>query len=272
MQQQLVQLVRERLRLGQIGDPDGPARHLVLVGRADAATGGADLALAARRLARAVERRVHRQDQRGVLGDPQRGRRHVDALRRHPLDLGQQRLGIDHHAVADDADLAAHQAGRQQRQLVGLVAHHQRVAGVVAALEAHDDVGAAGQPVHHLALALVAPLGADHRDIRHASASSQWDGTAVAQDVRTRQPPRLGRRIVLRRQRRDGGIAEAAHPRSLVLVRTERDIEPLPRLARRRRTQHRVGIQGETGGRFGLAADIAPAAAQFLVPARARRS
>ncbi len=58
--------------------------------------------------------------------------------------------------------------GGQQRQLVGLVADHQRVAGVMAALEAHDDIGAAGQPVHHLSLALVAPLGADHRDIGHA--------------------------------------------------------------------------------------------------------
>ena len=76
VQQQLVQLIRQRLRLGQIGNPDGPARGLVLVRGADAATGGADLAIPPRRLPRAVERRVHRQDQRGVLGDPQRGRRH----------------------------------------------------------------------------------------------------------------------------------------------------------------------------------------------------
>ncbi len=120
MQQQLVKLVGQGLRLGQIGDPDGPARDLVLVGRPDAASGGADLAIAARRLARPVERRMHRQDQRRVLGDPQRVRRHVDTLCPYLLDLGQQRLGIDDHAVADDADLAAHQARGQQRQLVGL--------------------------------------------------------------------------------------------------------------------------------------------------------
>ena len=94
-------------------------------------------------------------------------RRDPQPLRRDPVDLGQQRLGVDHHAVADDAELAAHQARGQQRQLVGLVADHQRMAGVVAALEAHHDVGAAGEPVHHLALALVAPLGADHGDIGH---------------------------------------------------------------------------------------------------------
>ena len=56
---------------------------------------------------------------------------------------------------------------RQQRQLVGLVADDQRVAGVVAALEAHHHVGAAGEPVDDLALALVAPLGADDGDVTH---------------------------------------------------------------------------------------------------------
>jgi hypothetical protein len=48
-----------------------------------------------------------------------------------------------------------------------LVAHHQRVAGIVPALKAHHDVGAAGQPVHNLAFAFVTPLGADHGDICH---------------------------------------------------------------------------------------------------------
>ena len=52
-------------------------------------------------------------------------------------------------------------------ELVGLVADDQRVAGIVAALEADDDVGAAGQPVDDLALALVAPLAADHGYVRH---------------------------------------------------------------------------------------------------------
>ena len=91
----------------------------------------------------------------------------VRPLGPHPGDFGQQRLGIHHDAVADDAQLAAHQPGGQQRQLVGLVADHQRMAGVVAALEPHDHVGSAGEPVHDLSLALVAPLGADHGDIGH---------------------------------------------------------------------------------------------------------
>ena len=36
------------------------------------------------------------------------------ALAADPLDLGEQRVRVDHHAVADDAELAAHQAGGEQ--------------------------------------------------------------------------------------------------------------------------------------------------------------
>ena len=49
----------------------------------------------------------------------------------------------------------------QQRQLVGGAVDDQGVAGIVAALKAHDDIGALRQPVDDLALAFVAPLGAD---------------------------------------------------------------------------------------------------------------
>ena len=51
-----------------------------------------------------------------------------------------------------------------------LLADDERVAGVVAALEAHHDVRAVRQPVHDLALALVAPLGADEDECGHRSA------------------------------------------------------------------------------------------------------
>ena len=39
--------------------------------------------------------------------------------------------------------------------------------GIGAALKADNDIGAFRQPVDDLALALVAPLGADDRDISH---------------------------------------------------------------------------------------------------------
>src|ERR1700704_5632159 len=41
------------------------------------------------------------------------------------------------------------------------------MAGIVAALEAHDDIGLLRQPVDDLALPLVAPLGADDDNIGH---------------------------------------------------------------------------------------------------------
>src|SRR3979490_3155480 len=50
------------------------------------------------------------------------------------------------------------------------------MAGIVAALEAHDDVGLFGQPVDDLALALVAPLGPDHNYICHERPLTRADG------------------------------------------------------------------------------------------------
>ena len=50
-----------------------------------------------------------------------------------------------------------------QRRLAAL--DDQRVAGVVAALEAHHALRVVGQPVDDLALAFVAPLGADDDDV-----------------------------------------------------------------------------------------------------------
>ncbi len=77
--QQLVDLGRQGVGVGEVADADRAARRLVLVGRADAAAGGADLAGAlvaalAGALARAVELAVQRQDQGRVLGDAQASR------------------------------------------------------------------------------------------------------------------------------------------------------------------------------------------------------
>ena len=269
VQQQLVQLVGQRLRLGQVAHADGAAGDLVLVGRADAAARGADLAVAARRLPRAVQGRVQRQDQRGVVGDAQIGGRHVQPLRADAVHLRQQRHRVDHDAVADHAQLAAHQAGRQQAELVGLVAHHQRVPGVVAALEAHHDIRAAGQPVHDLALALVAPLGADHRHVCHGIAQpTKCGGGRAAQDVGAAQPPASAAGSST-----GSSAATVAYPsaRSRAGGRVvAADRHEQPRLLRRRRrradAQHGVRIQRQPGGRLVLARQVAPAAAQHLVP------
>ena len=69
MRQQALDLGLERARGSQILHADGAAADLVLVGRADAAAGGADLALAGGFLAQLIELAMQRQDQRGVIGD-----------------------------------------------------------------------------------------------------------------------------------------------------------------------------------------------------------
>ena len=168
MHQSAVDPTGESFFVGQIGHADDPATHLVLIGRADAAAGGADLGDAVLRLARAVQLAVDRQDQRCVLGDHQRLGRD-----RHPLpaqlrDFLFQVPGVQHHTVADHGQLAtAHDARGQQAQLEYLAVNNQRVTCIMPTLETRDHIGTFGQPVHDLAFSLVAPLGADNDDISH---------------------------------------------------------------------------------------------------------
>ena len=161
---QLVEVGRHQLAQAlaaeQIADAHAAATGLGLVGRADAAPGGADGALAT--LAHLLDALVVRQDHVGVLPDQQL------AAREEPTpgqlgDLVEQRVRIDHHAVAEHARLAGvTHPGRHQMRHELLPVDDQRVPGVGTAAETHDGVGGLGVQVHHLALALVAPLGADH--------------------------------------------------------------------------------------------------------------
>ena len=115
-----------------------------------------------------VEFAMQREDQRDVLGDLEVLRRHLDALAADLLDLLDEMIGIDDDAVADHRELSGpHDARRQQRELEDLAVDDEGMAGVMAALKAHDDVGGDRQPIDDLAFALVAPLGADHHHVRH---------------------------------------------------------------------------------------------------------
>ena len=140
--------------------------HLVGVRRADAAAGRADLALAEEALGDLVDRPVVARDDVGVRADHEPGG--VDAAGLEPVDLLEQHGEVDDDAVADDGDAAgAEDAARQQVQGVLLAADDDGVAGVVAAVELHDVVDAAAEQVGGLALAFVAPLGADEHDRGH---------------------------------------------------------------------------------------------------------
>ncbi len=168
MRQQTVDLVRQRVEVGQVHQADGAAADLVFIGRADAAAGGADRRGRVGGFAQRVEFAVQRQDQGDVLGDAQVFRADGDALAFQFCHLIEEGLRIEHHAVADHGQLRRPQhARRQQGQLVGLAIDDERMAGIVAALEAHDDIGLLRQPVDDLALPLVTPLGADDDNIGH---------------------------------------------------------------------------------------------------------
>ncbi len=120
---------------------------------------------------------MRRQDQGGVIGEFQILRRDVEPLPAHRLDFVEERPGVDDDAIADDRQFAgAHDPRGQQAQLVFDIADDQGMPGIGAALKADDDIGPLGQPVDDLALALVAPLGADHRDIAHIVLLARYRG------------------------------------------------------------------------------------------------
>ena len=172
-------LLLEDLLVEQVLDADPEPRGLVGVGGADAAPRGADLQLPELRLARVVEQHVVRHDQVRVGADPQAGE--VDPLRAQVVELVGEHLRVDHDAVADRAVLArVEDPGRDQVELPLDVVADDRVAGVVAALEADHEIRVLGEQIDDLALALVAPLGADDHDAGHSAWSLRGEAPPAA--------------------------------------------------------------------------------------------
>jgi hypothetical protein len=150
----------------EVLDPDADAVDLVGVGRADAAAGRADLALAEEALADLVEGDVVRRDEVRVAADQQLGG--VDAALVQAAQLGEQDGRVDDDAVADDRGASGGEdAGREKVQCVLLVAYDDRVAGVVAALVAHHIVNGSTEQVGGLSLALVTPLSSEQHKSGH---------------------------------------------------------------------------------------------------------
>ena len=95
----------------------------------------------------------------------------ADAVARQLVDLHEQRLRIDDHAVADDArDAGMQDAGRNQVKDELLALHIHRVPGVVTTLIPRDRREVRRQHVDDLALAFVAPLRA--RELRYSCLST----------------------------------------------------------------------------------------------------
>ncbi len=114
MGQQAIDLAFQGIEIGQISYADSAAAHLVFIGRTDTATCGADLAGAGRGFTGDIKLGVDRQDQAGIVGDNQQFRSDFEAKRFNASDFIEQRPRINDHAIADNAELALNDAGRQQ--------------------------------------------------------------------------------------------------------------------------------------------------------------
>ena len=92
----------------------------------------------------------------------------VDASLDETVDLVEERVGIEHHAVPDGASHAGLQnAARDLVEHEGAVAEIHGVAGVGTALVANDPISPLGEHVDELSLSLVAPLRTnDDDDVR----------------------------------------------------------------------------------------------------------
>src|SRR5690606_34692630 len=176
-------LFAQDLLVEEVGDPDADPVDLVGVGRTDAAAGGADLVLAQEALGDLVDGRVVGGDHVRV-GAHHQGRQ-LDAALDQQVELAEERLGRDDDTVGDHAgrarreDATGEEVGREL-----LAVDHDRVAGVVAAGRAYDEVdvvGGGGQEVGRLALAFVAPLGAQNHDRGHRSPSRHKETAPGAQ-------------------------------------------------------------------------------------------
>jgi hypothetical protein len=127
---------------------------------------------------------VIRQDQVRLVADDQ-AVADVDAEPGQHVDFGEQRRRVDDDAVADDASDAVVQDARgDEMQDVLLPAHVDRVAGVVAALIAGHHVEARRHQIDDLALAFIAPLGAQHCDVHEAPILAARGPSAAAFDAR----------------------------------------------------------------------------------------
>ncbi len=114
MRQQAVDLVRQRVEVGEVHQADGAAANLVLIGRPNAAPRGADRGHRVAGFAQRIEFAMQGQDQGDILGDTQIFRADGDALALQFCHFIEERLRIEHHAVADHRELRGPQhAGGQ---------------------------------------------------------------------------------------------------------------------------------------------------------------
>ena len=154
----------ERVAVGQLAHAQRLFHVFVRVGGGDAAAGGAELLVRQTVLFQAVKQLVVRHADDGLVADLQVLRCDGDAALSQARDLVEHVLRINDHAGAEHVHgLVAQDAGRHEIEHELALVVDDGVAGVVAALIAHDDVVLLAEQVDHAALALVAPVDAYDR-------------------------------------------------------------------------------------------------------------
>lgn len=160
----LLDLLLQNFRVNQVVHADTDTLVLVGVARTDASAGGADVhagLLCLELLGQLVEQSVPRHDDvcAGVDAEIIAGY----AALVHVLYFLKQHCGVNNNTAAYKAEgLGVQDTGGKQVQLVNLVAVNHSVACVVSAAGTYYDISLCSHDVDDLALALVAPLGADN--------------------------------------------------------------------------------------------------------------
>ena len=118
-----------------------------------------DFALAARIIGELIHQAVIRQDELGTVADADA--REVDAALCEAVHLLKHDLRVEGDTVADDAVRTLEEdTRRHQAQFIVYTIDDNGMAGIAAALEAHDCLSLLSEIVDNLALAFIAPLGA----------------------------------------------------------------------------------------------------------------
>ena len=143
-----------------------------------------------------------------------------DPARLEPLELLDEHARVDDAAGADHAFLAPEDPRGHVPELVGLAVGDDRVPGVRPAVVAADEIRVAGEQVDDLALALVAPLGADDHGRGHEPSIGPPHGSLPPRGSRGRAL--LGRKPMPLRQRwRSGSLRRLRHDRQRPDAREE---------------------------------------------------
>src|SRR5712692_3140129 len=179
----------QSLRVEQIPHPDSHSRHLIFVGGANPAARGPDRATAPHLFAHRIQQLVPWKNDMGVARYQKLRIISQETSGLEGFDLPHQDERIDHHSVSNYAGLPVMKNSRgDEMENRLLTTDHQRMPGVVSALEPDHDLRVLRQQIDDFAFPLIAPLRSDHHDIWHGRVIPQrlWSDTGT--DTRNGSP------------------------------------------------------------------------------------